>query len=126
MAGIVHFSVFFAYMEEAEHEFWRAVGLGVIQKIDDYTISWPRVHAECNYRNAIRFEDEIDIEVSVIRIGKKSVAFGFQFFLKDVLVANGNVTAVCCRFDQKLTHERPQSIEIPQEIVEALTPFVPV
>ena len=29
MAGIVHFSVFFAYMEQAEHELLRSLGLGV-------------------------------------------------------------------------------------------------
>ena len=58
-AGIVHFSVFFAYMEEAEHEFLRSIGLGVMMEIDGARISWPRVKAECNYRNAVRFEEEI-------------------------------------------------------------------
>ena len=28
-AGIVHFSVFFRYMEEAEHAMWRAEGLSI-------------------------------------------------------------------------------------------------
>ncbi|HCE02754.1 MAG TPA: acyl-CoA thioesterase, partial [Acidobacteria bacterium] len=28
-AGIVHFSVFFRYMEEAEHAMWRAAGLSI-------------------------------------------------------------------------------------------------
>ena len=29
MAGVVHFSWFFRYMEEAEHALWRAAGLSV-------------------------------------------------------------------------------------------------
>jgi len=124
MAGIVHFSVFFAYMEEAEHEFWRSLGLGIIQKVDGMTISWPRVHAECDYRTAIRFEEVIDIEVSVIRIGSKSLTYGFQFSRENVPVADGQVTAVCCRFDHQIGRERPESIEIPTVIVEALRPFV--
>ena len=33
-AGIVHFSVFFAYMEQAEHEFLRSLGLSVHGGVD--------------------------------------------------------------------------------------------
>ncbi|HCQ99158.1 MAG TPA: acyl-CoA thioesterase, partial [Acidobacteria bacterium] len=28
-AGLVHFSVFFRYLEEAEHAMWRAAGLSI-------------------------------------------------------------------------------------------------
>ena len=37
-AGIVHFSVFFTYMEQAEHEFLLSVGLGVISEQDGQKI----------------------------------------------------------------------------------------
>ena len=32
LAGIVHFAMFFKYMEEAEHQFWRSVDLSVSMK----------------------------------------------------------------------------------------------
>lgn len=124
MARIVHFSVFFAYMEEAEHEFLRNLGLGVICKIGGQTISWPRVNAECNYRTAIRFEEIIDIEVVVERIGSKSITFGFQFSRDGVPVADGQVTAVCCQLDHALDGRRPESVLTPPEFVDALTPFL--
>ena len=79
-AGIVHFSNFFIYMEQAEHAFLRSLGLGVMCEIDGTQVSWPRVHAECNYRNAIRFEEMIDVAVSINRIGSSSVTYRFQFF----------------------------------------------
>ena len=79
-AGIVHFSNFFAYMEQAEHALLRSIDLGVICEIDGQTISWPRVNAQCNYRNAIKFEEIIDIHVSVTKIGTKSLTYGFKFF----------------------------------------------
>ena len=78
-ARIVHFSVFFAYMEQAEHEMLRSLGLSVVQKADGQTISWPRVNAQCDYRSAIRFEDEIDIFISIERIGEKSVTYVHRF-----------------------------------------------
>ncbi len=123
MAGIVHFSVFFAYMEEAEHQLLRSLGLGVICEVDGHSVSFPRVNAECNYRAAIRFEEVIDIHVVVKRIGQKSVTYGFNFFRGDTAVADGTITAVCCEFAQR--HEgKPISMLTPKAIVEALTPFV--
>ena len=59
LAGIVHFSAFFRYMEEAEHALWRAAGLSVAGD----GLHWPRVVAYCDYTNPLRFEDEITVKV---------------------------------------------------------------
>ena len=79
MAGIVHFSVFFAYMEEAEHQLLRQLGIGVVCDVDGTTVSFPRVAAACNYRRAIKFEDIIDIEITIKRIGTKSITYSHLF-----------------------------------------------
>ena len=121
MAGIVHFSVFFAYMEEAEHAFWRSLGLGVFLEHEGQKISWPRVAANCNYRNAIRFEDELDIQVSISRLGSKSITFQHEIFCREKKVADGSLTTVCCDMIQ---HGKPESIVIPTFLVEALTPYL--
>lgn len=130
MARIVHFSVFFTYMEEAEHEFLRHLGLGVVCEVGQQQISWPRVNAECNYLAAIRFEEEIDIEVTVARIGTKSITYQHRLFREQTLVAEGTITAVCCKFEppdvgigRKMT--RPESIPIPDQVVELFRPFLP-
>ena len=120
-AGIVHFSNFFAYMEQAEHEFLRFLKLGVICEIDGQKISWPRVNAECNYRQAIRFEEIIDIDVSVIKIGTKSITYGFRFFRDKTPIADGSITAVCCLFDHG---SKPQSIPTPTKFIEAVKPYL--
>ena len=124
-AGIVHFSVFFAYMEEAEHEFLRELGLGVMMDVDGMHISWPRVAAKCNYRSAIRFEDMIDIEVAVAKIGSKSVTYDFQIRRDETMIADGQVTTVCCKFehDDRLDKKKMESVEIPKSIVELLSPY---
>lgn len=124
-AGIVHFSVFFAYMEEAEHEFLRQIGLGVMMEVDGTNISWPRVAANCNYRNAIRFEETIEIELAVAKIGTKSVTYDFKIRRDDMKIADGQVTTVCCKFehDDRLDKKKMESIEIPKQIVEAFSPY---
>ena len=119
-AGIVHFSNFFVYMEQAEHAFLRKLGLGVICEIDNQRISFPRVNASCNYRNAIRFEDLIDVQLSVTRIGSKSITYGFQFFRGTTPIADGSITTVCCKFE----HGKPaESIVTPQKFLDAIRPY---
>ncbi len=121
MAGIVHFSVFFTYMEQAEHEFLRSVGLSVVADVEGQKISWPRVAAECNYRRSIRFEQMLDIHLSIERMGDKSVTYQFQFVESGQTVADGRVTAVCCLFSHGT---KPESILIPMSVRERLQPFL--
>lgn len=119
-AGIVHFSVFFTYMEQAEHEMLRRVGLNVMTKENERVISWPRVQAACNYRRSIRFEDVIDIVISVKRLGTKSIQYGFEFFHQQDRIADGEITAVCCEVE----HGKPPiPVEIPDSFRQALSPY---
>ena len=73
MAGIVHFSWFFRYMEEAEHAMWRAVGLSVAPPGSE--IGWPRVAASFEFHRALRFEDEFEVWLRVTAIGTKTIQF---------------------------------------------------
>ncbi len=121
MAGIVHFSVFFTYMEQAEHEFLRSLQLGVVFPVEGRMVSWPRVSATCDYRRAIKFEQLIDIQVSISRMGEKSVTYEYRFEHEGQLVAEGRITAVCCLFQHGVP---PQSIPIPEMIRDKLLPYV--
>ena len=116
-AGIAHFSVFFVYMEQAEHEWLRELGLSVVLKDDDGEISWPRVSAACEYRHPARFEDVLDVAVTVQRLGQKSVTFDFRFTREGLEIASGSLTAVCCRIRPG---SPPQSIRIPAAIAHKL------
>ena len=118
MAGIVHFSNFFRYMEVAEVEFLRSKGLSVAwRERDGDRLGFPRVSAACDYRRPVRFEDEVEITVVLARLGPKSLTYDFEFVCRGEQVANGRVTAVCCR---KLPDGGLESIEIPADMREKL------
>ena len=119
-AGIVHFSVFFVYMEQAEHELFRDAGMTVVHRGEKETISWPRVSATCDYRIPFKFEDEVVIEVRVKKIGSKSLTFGFRFFNGETECAEGEITAVCCIVDEM----PPKSILIPDEFRERFSAYL--
>lgn len=116
-AGIVHFSAFFLYMEQAEHELLRQLGLGVSSRDEQGEISWPRVSASCEFRRPARFEDRIEIEVTVERVGETSVTYRHRLSRDGELLADGRMTAVCCRVRPGMP---PQPIPIPAKFAEAL------
>ncbi|GAA5509732.1 thioesterase family protein [Novipirellula caenicola] len=121
-AGIVHFSAFFPMMEAAEHAMLRSLGISVMARPDDSGhpsglqsaespphVTWPRVSAHCDYRAAARFEDILNIAVTVLRLGNSSVEYGIRFSRSasadhpeqsdpssPTLIAEGRLTAVCC------------------------------
>ena len=115
-AGIAHFSIFFTFMEEVEHEYLRSLGLSVVSRDAAGVLSWPRVSAHCDYQGAVRFEDVLDVELDVERVGDKSVTYHFVFRHDGRSVAEGRLTAVCCRME----HGAPRSVPIPEEIAKKL------
>jgi acyl-CoA thioester hydrolase len=115
MAGIVHFARFFAFMEAAECEFLRSLGLSVVMDWEGERVSFPRVSASCDYLRPARFEDVLTIAVSVRKVGEKSVSYGFEFFknAEPDVIARGQLTAVCCHVgpDRAIVSRRiPDSI----------------
>lgn len=113
MAGIVHFSNFFRYMEAAEVDFLHSIGLSVRMEWEGEEIGFPRVSVTCDYQNPARFEDILDIAVIVDNIGRKSITYVFQFSLDGQPVANGKMTCVCCKIT---AGERLEAIELPATI----------
>ncbi len=122
-AGIMHFASFFPLMESVEHEFLRHLGLSVLVFDEHGPISWPRVNAQCDYRGAVRFEDVVEVTLRIARLGAKSVTYRFDMTHAGRDVAQGNITAVCCRL---ISGGPPQSLPIPADIAAKLKPFVGV
>lgn len=120
-AGIVHFAAFLCYMEQAEHEMLRSLGVSVMEtQADGSHISWPRVRVDCEYLGPARFEDILDIEISVSRMGNSSVTYKFEFIHEKTVIAKGTVIAVCCL----LSPGTPmKSVTIPKKILEGLRRF---
>lgn len=119
-AGIMHFSTFMTYMEESEHAFLRSLGLSVLdEEVDGNHLSWPRVSVQCDYQKPLRFEDEFDVQVSINRMGDKSITYQFRFVCGGEAIAKGAITVVCCR----LGNDKMESVSIPDELKTKLLPY---
>jgi acyl-CoA thioesterase FadM len=140
LAGMVHFSNFFRYMEEAEHALWRAAGM----TIDSPTLAksqassgaaapelpagakagstitelkWPRVAAAFDFKRPLRFEDEFEVQVGIGAVTSRTIQYNHTILRGDVTVGVGTVTAACVQLD---ADHRLKAVEIPAEILERL------
>ena len=120
MAGIMHYSNFFRFMETAEHAFFRSLGFSIMTSNVDPPVGWPRVHAECDYKAPLRFEDEVEIHLLVSEKKSKALSYVFKFTKLNgaatVEVARGGLTVVCVRHDgRKMT-----ACAIPKEVADKI------
>jgi len=91
-SGRIHFTAMLRYFESAEIEFLRALGF---RYRDAPEVGFPRVRVECEYRSAVGFDDELDIAVSVKRVGTSSYTLEFAALKDGVTAANGSIVVVC-------------------------------
>ncbi len=101
MAGIMHFSNFFRFMEAAEHAFFRSLGLSVHSRGPLGRFGWPRVHADCDFTYPLRFEDLVEIHLMVCERKRKSIVYAFAFrkVNEDPVreVARGTLAVACVK-----------------------------
>ncbi len=124
-AGIVHFSSFFLYMEQAEHALFRELGTSIfpsdfhhVRELDP-PFTWPRVRCECEYLAPVRFEDMLEIRVSVERLGTKSITYSHDIRCSDHRVAQGRIIAVCSSH----VHGKLVGCPIPAHMRESLSRY---
>jgi YbgC/YbaW family acyl-CoA thioester hydrolase len=116
LAGIMHYANFFRFMETAEHGFYRSLGFSVVMPETDPRLGWPRVHAECDFRKPLRFEDLVEIHLLVAEKRTKAITYQFRFRKLNeepsIEVARGLITIVC------VAHQggKMSSVPIPLEI----------
>ena len=109
-AGIVQFSWFFRYMEEAEHALWRAAGLSIHPPDSD--IGWPRVAASFDFHRALAFEQEFDVWLRVVEMTRRTIRYSCLLSQGDTKIATGSLVIACVR----RRRDRMEAIEIPSEI----------
>ena len=111
-AGIVHFTNFFKYVEEAEHSMWRAVGLSIATE-RDRQIGWPRIAASFQYRKALKFEDEFEVHLRVAEKTPRTLRYSAILRKGGEVIAEGSMTIICVR---RRTGEHVKAIDIPPDI----------
>lgn len=94
LAGIIHFTNYFRYMEEAETAFHRSLGIHPLP-LGDPGVFRRRVAASCDFRRPVSFGDELDVHIWVRQKGASSIEYEFSFQCESQEVAHGRLAIVC-------------------------------
>jgi acyl-CoA thioester hydrolase len=114
LMGIVHHASYLSYMEVARIEWLRRRG---VEYADWAThgVHLPVVELSVQYRAPARFDDEIDVRVSLVEVGAASVRFDYELVrAADGTVCTAGSTRLAC-LDSQLALRR-----ISPEIAEFL------
>jgi acyl-CoA thioester hydrolase len=117
-AGVVHYSNYFRFFERAEEEFYRSLGF----TFTDYktTELWfPRVEAFCQYKKPAKYDDVIEVEVSVEELREKVLKLGFRLTNTNAgdLLALGHLVIVAA------DKQAGKAAKIPSSMFDRLRPF---
>jgi acyl-CoA thioester hydrolase len=123
MAGLVHFSNFFRYMETAERDFFDAVGLDLIRTEPGALVGWPRVRAECKFSAPLRFGDTIDIHLAVKTVKDRSIDYQFRIYRRNAdgsrtQAGKGHMTTV---LSELCENGELRSVALPDNLRQRIT-----
>ena len=119
MAGILHFSNYFRYMEATEHEFFRSLGMSVHTTDGSSACGAARRTVECTFDEPLRYEDEVELHLVVREKRTRSITYEVTFRRPDSdrQVARGSMTVV---FVRKVDGDRLEAMPIPPEVDAAI------
>ncbi|MBI1353352.1 MAG: acyl-CoA thioesterase [Acidobacteria bacterium] len=121
LAGIIHFSNYFRYMEETETEFLYALGAQSGEADFHEWFLSPRVGVQAEFLRPTRFGDKLDVMLSVEHMGRSSIGFRFRFLRGDELVARGSMRAVYVGHNE---NGGLRSTAIPDKLRPLLEPYL--
>jgi len=118
-ARIIFYGAYIRFFEIAETELFRAAGLPYGLMFDEANVWLPRVHLECDFLNAARLDDLLEVSVYVARIGRSSMRLNFEVRRKgeEMLVATAHFVLATVKRDSF------ETVLFPSEWREKLAPY---
>lgn len=77
--GVIHHSNYIRWMEEARTDTLDKLGFPY-RKFEEMGYISPVLHAECDYKKSVKFDDEVKIVVSVRNFGKVKFTLGYDIY----------------------------------------------
>lgn len=109
-AGIYHYTVAFRLAEEAEAALHTALGI-----VDATFGATPRANVNFDFRRSLRFNDEVDVRLTVASVGRSSAVNRIEIEGPEGLAAEGTITIV------NLDRATWRPVAWPDAVREALT-----
>ena len=112
--GIVYYSRYYEYFEEARTEMLDSIGLSVTA-IENYGIQLPVISSQCDYKKGAKFEQNILVEASIASKPKTKLHIDYFVFIeneKDFIVSGYT--------EHAFVNKRGQAVRAPKLILDHL------
>ncbi|HEY7976540.1 MAG TPA: thioesterase family protein [Ktedonobacterales bacterium] len=114
----IHFTAVMRYWEVAEHALMRGLGLPYATALRE--VAFPRVHVCADFKGGILFDDELEVEARIARVGASSWTVAFTARHADAgaeapTLAEGRMTIVA------MDRASERAIPLPPELRHALS-----
>ena len=99
--GIIHHSNYIRWMEEARVDMLNQLGYPY-RRFEELGYISPVLHAECEYKKSVRFDDEVRISVTLKELGRVKFTLRYDIYNMSeggVLSAYGTTTHCFLRKD---------------------------
>lgn len=111
MAGILYFARQFRFAHDALEDFAESEGLGFDKVFHENQFVFVIVHAEADYLQPLKVGDQLEVHLSVEKIGVTSFTISYKIYKADNILA-GTVKTVHVTLDSKTRAK----IAIPKEL----------
>jgi acyl-CoA thioester hydrolase len=113
-SGRIHYTAMLRHFEAAEHEFLESLGCSY-QAGRGFDVDFPRVHVEVDFMIPLAYNDPIEVQVTVERIGNTSFTLAFLTLLHGQPAAKGRIVVVA------IDHKTRRPCPLPERLVKCLS-----
>lgn len=78
-AGIVHFSNYYRWMENAEAAFLKSLGMSILSLTGRDRYGFPKVMTRCEFKGPLRYGDTVNITLHLIQMRSSALRYHFRF-----------------------------------------------
>ncbi len=109
--GVVYYANYLRFFEAGRNEFIRAKGLRYRDFEEAFGLRLPVAEASVSYKLPARYDDLLDVEVSLAEVRRASARFEYRLVREGVLLATGHTVHACVDLAGKLQRLPPLLLE---------------
>lgn len=99
-ARVVYYPRFFELSHQVFEAFFeQAVGVSYPKMLMDRKVGFPTVHAEADFKRPLKFGDEVDVTLTPVKVGEKSLTCRYDFRLQSSSEVAATLTVVTVAID---------------------------
>ncbi len=111
LGGVVYYANYLKFFERARTDFLRSQGVVQTKIAEDHGVVFVVKNCQVKYLKPARMDDEIEVSVEVVELGKLSVKMRQEIKLQEQVLCQMDVDIVCVHKDSFRPKKIPEEIK---------------